>query len=80
LTVRNGDLLPRNLVLGEQARFDGLVAWREHVAQEPGPVEQVHLAHARHAQHREQAFHRDLGAGFFVVSRAAPCSVVRSVP
>jgi hypothetical protein len=42
------------------------VARIEPVAEQPGPVKQVNLAHSRHAHHGKQLIQLELRTGFFV--------------
>ena len=47
-----GDLVPRNLVFGEQARLDRFGPGREVGVEQARPVEQVHLADAHDVEQR----------------------------
>ena len=52
-------------MLFKQARFNGFVARVKLVAEQARPVKQVHLPHTRNVHQGKQAFHFELGTGFF---------------
>jgi hypothetical protein len=61
---QEGDLVPGDLGLAEQARLQRLAARIEARAAQPRQVEEVHLPHARNADGAEEGPHLEVGAGF----------------
>src|SRR5882762_2216822 len=59
-----GDLLPRNPFLIEEAHLEGLITGLEAEVQQPAEVEEVHLIRPRHRDHTERRTELDSRAGF----------------
>jgi hypothetical protein len=59
-------VVPRDLVFGEQAHVQAFDAGREIEVEQLGQIEQVDLVHVGHVQQREQLAQPDVGAGFFL--------------